>query len=96
MVETFYADGAYQCPDNDEFCENIDMVFTGIQGAESRYDLEMTPEGLMVIDIKTSEHIKAVLVKKQKKSKEDRWRITTPNGYSYFNKPAIRSSRMRR
>jgi hypothetical protein len=45
MVKTIYADGAYQSPNNDQCCENIDMVFTDIQGFESRYDLEMTPEG---------------------------------------------------
>src|SRR5674536_338969 len=53
MVKTVYADGAYQSPNNDTCCENIDMVFTGIQGAESRYDLDMTPEGLLVTDTKT-------------------------------------------
>jgi hypothetical protein len=95
-VETVYSDGAFQSPANDEFCENIDMVFTGIQGAESKYDLEMTPEGLMVTDTQTGEQIKAVLVKRQKRSKEDRWRITTPNGYHYFNQQAIRASHMRR
>src|SRR5450759_1332636 len=38
MVKKVYADGAYQSPSNDEYCENIDMVFTGIQGSESRYN----------------------------------------------------------
>jgi hypothetical protein len=96
MVKTVYADGAFQSPDNDDCCENIDMVFTGIQGAESKYDLDMTPEGLLVTDTKTGEQMKAVLVKKNKNSKEDRWRITTPNGYYYFNQQAIRASRLRR
>jgi hypothetical protein len=96
VIEKAYADGAYQSPANDECCENIDMVFTGIQGAESRYDLEMTPEGLLVTDVQTGERMKAVLVKKQKNSKEDRWRITTTNGYYYFNQQAIRTSHMRR
>jgi hypothetical protein len=96
MVEKLYADGAYQSPSNDGCCENIDMVFTGIQGAESRYDLDMTPEGLLVTDTKTSEQMKAVLVKKHKNSKEDRWRITTPTGYYYFSQQAIRASHMRR
>jgi len=95
LVEKAYADGAYQSPANDGCCENIDMVFTGIQGAESRYDLEMTPTGLQVTDTKTGECIQAVLVKKQKNSKEDRWRIETPNGY-YFGQQAIRTSNMRR
>jgi len=56
----------------------------------------MTSDGLLVTDVQTGEHMKAVLVKKQKNSKEDRWRITTPNGYYYFNQQAIRTSHMRR
>jgi hypothetical protein len=96
LIEKVYADGAYQSPANDECCEDIDMVFTGIQGAESRYDLEMTTEGLQVTDTKTGELIKAVLVKKQKNSKEDRWKIKTDTGHYYFGQQAIRSSNMRR
>jgi len=96
IVEKVYADGAYQSPNNDACCENIDMVFTGIQGFESRYDLEMTPEGLLVSDTKTGKQMKAVLVKKHKNSKEDRWRITTPSGYYYFGQLAIRASQLRR
>lgn len=96
IVEKVYADGAYQSPNNDVCCENIDMVFTGIQGFESRYDLEMTQEGLLVIDTKTGDHIKAVLVKRLKNSKEDRWRITTSTGRYYFGQLAIRASLLRR
>jgi hypothetical protein len=96
IVEKVYADGAYQSPNNDACCENIDMVFTGIQGFESRYDLEMAPEGLLVTDTKTGEQMKAVFVKRHKNSKEDRWRITTPSGYYYFGQLAIRASQLRR
>jgi len=96
IVKTVYADGAYQSPNNDGCCKNIDMVFTGIQGFESRYDLEMTLEGLLVTNTKTGEQMKAVLVKKHKNSKEDRWRITTPSGYYYFGQLAIRASQLRR
>jgi len=96
MIEKAYADGAYQSPANEVCCENIDMVFTGIQGAEPRYDLERTAEGLLVTDTKTGELIKAVLVKKQKRSKEERWGITTSTGHYYFGEQAIRASRMRR
>jgi hypothetical protein len=95
-VEKVFADGAYQSPANDEYCEDIDMVFTGIQGIESRYDLEMTPDGLLVTDTQTGELIQAVLVKKQKNSKEDRWKITTANGPIYFSQQAIRTSHLRR
>jgi hypothetical protein len=95
-VEKVYLDGAYQSPANDTYCENIDVVFTGIQGFESRYDLEMTPAGLLVTDTKTGEQTKAVLCKKLKNSKEDRWRISTASGYYYFCQLAIRASQLRR
>ena len=95
-VEAVYADGAYQSPANDDFCKDIDMVFTGIHGAESKYDLELTADGLLVTDTQTGEQMKAILVKKQKNSTEDRWRIKTPNGYYYFSQQAIRASHMRR
>jgi hypothetical protein len=95
-VTKAYLDGAYQSPANDQCCENIDMVFTGIQGLESRFDLEMTPEGLYVTDNKTGEHMKATLAKKLKNSKEDRWRISTASGHYYFNQLAIRASQLRR
>jgi hypothetical protein len=96
VVEKVYVDGAYQSPSNDKYCKNIDVVFTGIQGFESRYDLEMTPAGLLVADNKTGEHTKAVLCKKLKNSKEDKWRISTATGYYYFGQLAIRASQLRR
>jgi len=95
-VKKVYADGAYQSPNNDSYCENIDMVFTGIQGSESKYDMEMTPAGLMVTDTQTGEQLEAVLVKKLKNSREDRWRITTSKGYYYVGQQAIRASHLRR
>jgi hypothetical protein len=95
MIEKVYVDGAYQSPDNDEVCKDIDMVFTGIQGFESRYDLEMTSEGLLVTNTQTGEQTKAVLCRKNKNSKEDRWRITVPKGYQYFSQQAIRTSHLR-
>ena len=95
-VGKVYADGAYQSPCNDGFCQNIDMVFTGIQGAVSRYGLEMSPEGLLVTDTQTGEQILATLAKKRKNSKEDRWFIRSGKNKVYFNQQAIRTSTMRR
>jgi sulfur relay (sulfurtransferase) DsrC/TusE family protein len=95
-IDTIYADGAYQSPLNEVCCQNIDMVFTGIQGAQPKYDLEMTPQGLMVTDTQTGEQMKAVLAKKHKKSKEDIWKITTHMRSYYFNQQAIRAAQMRR
>lgn len=95
-VEKVYADGAYQSPNNDQYCQNIDMVFTGIQGAISRFDLKLTPECLFVTDSQTGKLYKAFLAKKMKNSKEDKWVIETDEGRFYFNQQAIRTSHMRR
>ena len=95
-VEKVYADGAYQSPANDAFCQSIDMVFTGIQGAVSRYGLEMTGEGLLVNDTQTGECLLAAPAKKLKNSKEDKWYIRTEKGRVYFNRQAIRTSCLRR
>jgi hypothetical protein len=95
-VERVYADGAYQSPDNDVFCQNIDMVFTGLQGSESRYILEMTDDELMVTDSQTGEIYKAKMAKKIKSSTRDRWYIETEKGRYYFDWKAIRTAELRR
>jgi hypothetical protein len=96
-IETAYMDGGYQTPDNDIFSKGIDMVYTGIQGAISRYDLELKPDGLWVTDSQTGEKILAKEVKKQKNSTEDRCQIKTPEGkYRYFGQTEIRASELRR
>jgi len=94
-VETVYADGAYQSPENDPFCEGIDMVYTGIQGAQSRYQLEMEPDGLHVTDMATGQSQIASPVTKRKNSKEDRWYIQTEKGKRYFSQNQIRASKLR-
>jgi len=96
QVETVYLDGAFQSPGNDEFCKGIDMVFTGLQSNASRYDLNMTPAGLLVTDTQTGECVRAKKAKKLKNSKEDRWSIQTPDGRVYFGQQAIRASMLRR
>jgi len=94
-VEKVYTDGAYQSPENDDFCKDIDMVYTGIQGFPSRYNLEMTSSGLIVTDTLTGETIQAVKAKRLKNSKEERWRIKTAKGNKYFGQLAIRASHLR-
>jgi hypothetical protein len=97
-IEKLYADGAYQTPANDQACEGIDVVLTGIQGAESKYELNMTADGLYVTDRQTAEVQKAVLVKKHKNSngKGDRYRIKTADGFYYFDQKAIRAAGIRK
>ncbi len=96
QVQTAYLDGAFQSPGNDEFCKGIDMVFTGLQSSSSRYDLNMTHEGLQVTDTHTGECFQAKKAKKLKSSTEDRWLVKTSNGRVYFGQKAIRASELRK
>ena len=96
-IKKVYADGAYQSPAHNAYCHGIDMVYTGIQGAPSRYDLEMTPRGLLVTDTLTGDQQLTILAKKIKSSKEDRWKYTDSQGNTiYFSQQAIRASELRR
>jgi hypothetical protein len=70
------------------------MVSTGIQDFISRYDFKMIQEGLLVTDNKTGDNTKAMMVKRIRYSKGDRWRITSPIGCYYFWHLAIRVSHL--
>jgi len=95
-VDSVYVDGGYQSPDHDALCPDIDIVYTGMQGAAGRFDLQLEPEGLIVTDTHTGEIHKARLVKKIKTSKEDRWCIDTDDKRVYFSQQAIRAAQLRR
>lgn len=95
-VEKVHLDGAYQSPRNAEFCQDIDMVFTGIQGETSRYELDMTPEGLLVTDTTTGEQIQARKSKGLQGKKSKKWVIKNEKGYRYFDENDIRISQLRR
>lgn len=97
-VKKAYTDGGYQSPANNEVCKDIDMVYTGIQGAEPRYDLEMIDQQLMVMDTQTGEYIRATPIKRRKSGSEQRWRIVTSEGYRYhyFGQTAIRAAALRK
>lgn len=97
-VEKVHLDGAYHSPENDVFCDDqhIDLILTGLQGFASRYDLEMTQDGLIVTDTLTGKSMKAVLAKKIKQSSPDRWRIKVNGKPHYFLEQAINASYIRR
>jgi len=96
-VEKVYADGAYQSPENDEYCQGIDMVFTGMQGRIPGYDIQVSGQGLLVSDPQTGEAWTAQKAKKTKRSKEDRYYIITKeNKKVYFGPSAIRSALLRK
>jgi hypothetical protein len=98
--EELHADGAFQSPENVEFCkeENITPYFTGIQGNPGRYDLSLEGEELTVIDTQTGESIKASKVKSKKSGKRtEKWYIITSEGKKrYFTKKEIETSKLRK
>jgi hypothetical protein len=62
-VEEAYTDGAYHSQENKIYNEknNIEMVLTGLQGKEGRFELDKSGENLMVTDKETGEVQKAQL-----------------------------------
>lgn len=82
-IEQAYMDGAYQSPDNVEYGESkeIDIIFTGIQGAKGNFEFVRTDNGLLVLDKATDTVIKAV------EYKDDHYKIKGPNGQWRYFKP---------
>lgn len=88
MVDKIHADGAYHSPANQGFCSSndIDLVLTGMQGTQGRYDLIPVGDGLQVIDTFTGELLEA---HRSAHSKDEKWWIKTESGYRYFNSKEI-------
>ena len=85
-VEQAYMDGAYQSPDNVEYGETkeIDMVFTGIQGAKGNFEFVKTKEGLLVLN-KSSDTVTEAI-----EYKDDHYKIKLPSGqWRYFKSEQI-------
>ena len=93
-VDKIHSDGAYHSPKNSEFCSvnDIDMVLTGIQGTQGRYDLNPSQTGLQVIDTKTGEIIQA----NRCKQSDEKWWIKIESGYRYFTKNEITNCQIRK
>ena len=102
-IEKVYADGAYHSVDNQEYCksdeQDIDLVLTGMQGPEPRYDIrldEQDENNLIVTDNKTGETIQAQRVKPRKDNTKRKWRIKTePGKYRYFDEKDLRTAALR-
>jgi hypothetical protein len=94
--EKVYVDGGYQSPDHDRQWPDTELVYTGIQGAASRYEHEQTGEGIRVTDTHTGQTYPAQPVKKNKNSTQNRWYIQAGNRRTYFNEQAIRAGLIRR
>jgi hypothetical protein len=87
-----HADGAFQSPDNVQYCQNeeINHYFTGIQGAESQFDLSLSEDILTVTDRKSG------LVLPVRKIKSGKWAIKSQGKYRYFSKKEIDACNLRK
>lgn len=94
-VDKIHSDGAYHSPTNSGFCSSndIDMVLTGIQGFQGRYDLNPLQNGLQVVDTKTGEIIEA---HRCIQSVDEKWWIKIESGYRYFSQKDITNSLIRK
>ena len=96
-TENIHADGAYHSPDNQVFCaeKGINLYLHAIQGAKSRYQLDLSENGgLTVFDTKTREFLEVAKIRG--KNNEQKWRIKTDKGYRYFTQKEIDTSKLRK
>jgi len=96
QVARVYLDGAFQSPENEPVCHQIDMVYTGLQGRPPRYQCEPTDEGLWVRDTQTGITHRARKAHSRANSREQRWWILTDAGRRYFGEQALRAGTLRR
>lgn len=96
-VENAHTDGAYHSPDNQAFCaeKEINLHLHAIQGAKSRYQLDLSENGeLTVLDTKTKDFLEVRKI--TGKNNEQKWRIKTHKGYRYFTQKEIDTSKIRK
>ena len=101
-VENAYADGAYQSPDNREYCENhnnMQLKTCKMQGKRSRWDLTLREDGdLDVVDMQTGQTMVAIRAV-PKKGGKTRWRIPcehSKEGWRYFEEKELKATELRR
>jgi len=83
-IEDSHMDGAYQSPENIEYGQTneINMVFTGIQGAKGNFEFIKTDHGLDVFNRQTGETVDAT------QYKANHYKIKLPSGQWRYFKPA--------
>jgi len=96
-TENVHADGAYHSPGNQDFCtkKDIDLHLHAIQGAKSRYQLDLSENGeLTVLDTKTGALLEVTKI--TGKNNEQKWRIKADKGYRNFTQKEIDTSKVRK
>lgn len=89
-IESVHADGAYHSPDNQRYCNenDIQLFLHAIQGAKSRYHLDLLESGeLSIFDTDTNQIVESQKV--IKKNGDICWRIKSKKGYRYFTQKEI-------
>lgn len=89
-IEAAHADGAYNSPDNQQFCKEnqINLYLHAIQGAKGRYQFNFSEEGeLSIMDTTTNQTVdtKKIICK----NNIEKWRIKAEKGYRYFTQKDI-------
>jgi len=93
-VKNIHTDGAYHSVSNQEFVldRKAQLFLNAIQGAKSRYDLELDENGVLTVkDLKMEVAVEAVKMKKSEK-----WRIKIAEQYRYFTAKEIITCRLRK
>jgi hypothetical protein len=96
-IENAHTDGAYNSPDNQAFCEanNIEFYLHAIQGAKSRYDLELNSDNsLKITDLKNGLTVENELV--TSRTGEMKWRVKAEKGYRYFTSKEVETCQLRK
>ena len=99
-IVTVNADGAYHCPENQEYCEEneIDLILGTIQEKPSCYDPSFDENGdLVVTDLNTCTIISSRKVESRREDAEPKWAILNEkNQYRYFTKKEIDTCLLRK
>ena len=98
-TEAVHADGAYHCPDNQEFCDEkkIDLHLHAIQGHQGRYLLELNEAGTdiaRIVDNQTSREVSFSTI--TSKTGEKKWRIRVNKNYRYFTLKDLQTAMIRK
>ena len=96
-IKELITDGAYHSPGNDSYAEEhgeLDLVYTGMQGQEPRFELIKEGDGLLAKDRRSGSVYPCFPVRKNKGriKGEKRWRCMVDGKRYYFNEKAVEAS----
>jgi hypothetical protein len=98
--ECINADGAYHSVDNQAYCKSkfIDLIIGAIQGKQSRYDLSLGENGILIVtDLQTNTILPSIAILSGKNKDIPKWKIKTDNGITrYFTQKDIDTCLLRK